>query len=130
MEEKKQTAKHVCPVCGRFTSEKAINKYRRMVTDLKYINKEQIQLLQRERTELANALDKEEAENHRLQNAMAKHEQIEGALHKTIDDQARHITGLDAEVRMAKADVERKQEEIDKLYARSLWQRIWNIIPE
>lgn len=126
MEEKKKTTKHVCPVCGRFTTEKAINKYRRMVTNVKQSN----EALLRERTELANALDKAEAENHRLQNAMAKHEQIEGTLHKTIDDQARHITGLDAEVRIAKADAERKQEDIDKLYARSLWQRILNIIPE
>lgn len=126
MEEKKNTAKHVCPVCGRFTTEKAINKYRRMVTNVKQSN----EALLRERTELTNALDKAEAENHRLQNAMAKHEQIEGALHKTISDQAKHITGLDAEVRMAKADVDLKVEEIEKLYARSLWQRIWNIIPE
>lgn len=31
---------------------------------------------------------------------------------------------------MAKADAQRKQEIIEKLYARSLWQRILNIIPE
>lgn len=126
MEEKKKTVKYFCPVCGRFTSEKAINKYRSMVTNAKQIN----EALMHENAELANSLDKAEAENRRLQNAMARHEQIEGTLHKTIDDQARHITGLDAEVRMAKADVERKQEEIDKLYARSLWQRILNLIPE
>lgn len=126
MEEKKKTAKNVCPVCGRFTSEKAINKYRRMVNDVKQSN----EALLRERTELANALDKAEAENHRLQGVLAKHEQTEGALHKTIDDQAKHITGLSAEVSMAKAEAERKQEIIEKLYARSLWQRILNIIPE
>lgn len=126
MEEKKKTVKHVCPVCGRFTSEKAINKYHRMVTDVKQSN----EALLRERTELAKALDKAEAENQRLQRVLAQHEQTEGALHKTIDDQAKHITGLDAEVRMAKADAERKQEVIEKLYSRSLWQRILNVIPE
>lgn len=126
MEEKKKTAKHVCPVCGRFTSGKAINKYRRMVANVKQSN----EALLRERTELANALDKAEAENHRLQHILARHEQIEWTLHKTIDDQARHITGLDAEVRMAKADADRKQEEIDKLYARNLWDRITNMIPD
>lgn len=126
MEEKKKTTKHVCPVCGRFTTEKAVNKYRRMVNDVKQGN----EALLRERTELANALDKAEAENRRLQGVLAQHEQTEGALHKTIDDQAKHITGLSAEVSMAKADAERKQEVIEKLYARSLWQRILNIIPE
>lgn len=126
MEEKKKTAKHVCPVCGHLTSQKAINKYRCMVANIKQSN----EALLRENTELANALDRAEAENHRLQHVLAQHEQTEGTLHKTIDDQARHITGLNAEVRMANADVESKQEEIYKLYARSLWQRIWNIIPE
>lgn len=126
MEEKKKTAKNVCPVCGRFASEKAITKYRHMVTNVKQSN----EALLRERTELAIALDKAEAENNRLQRALAKHEQAEGTLHKTVSDQAKHIMGLDAEVRMAKADVQRKQEIIDKLYARSLWQRILNIIPE
>lgn len=126
MEEKKKTVKHVCPVCGRFTSEKAINKYRRMVTDVKQSN----EALMHENAELANSLDKTEAENKRLQRVLAQHEQTEGALHKTIDDQAKHITGLDAEVSMAKADAERKQEVIERLYARSLWQRILNIIPE
>jgi chromosome segregation ATPase len=126
MEEKKKTAKNVCPICGRFTSEKAINKYQRMVTNVKQSN----EALLRERTVLAHALDKAEAENHRLQRALAIHEQAEGTLHKTVADQAKHITGLDAEVRMAKADAEKKQEVIEKLYARSLWQRILNIIPE
>ncbi|MBQ8936303.1 MAG: hypothetical protein IJ066_01035 [Bacteroidaceae bacterium] len=126
MEEKKKTVKHVCPVCGRFTTEKSINKYRRMVTEVKQSN----EALLRERTELANSLDKAEAENQRLQRVLAQHEHTEGVLHKTIDDQAKHITGLGAEVSMAKADAERKQEMIEKLYARSLWQRILNIIPE
>jgi len=126
MKEKKKTAKNVCPVCGRFTSEKAIKKYRHMVTNVKQSN----EALLRERSELANALDKAEAENHRLQRALAIHEQAEGTLHKTVADQAKHIIGLDAEVRMAKAEVEKKQEIIEKLYARSLWLRILNIIPE
>lgn len=126
MEEKKKTTKNVCPVCGRFASEKAINKYHRMVTNVKQSN----EALLRERTELAKALDKAEAENRRIKHVLAQHEQTEESLHKTISDQAKHITGLDAEVRMTKADVERKQDEIDKLYARSLWQRVLNIIPE
>lgn len=126
MEEKKKTTRNVCPVCGRFASEKAINKYNRMVTNVKQSN----EALLRERTELAHALDKAEAENQRLQRALATHEQAEGTLHKTVADQAKHITGLNAEVRMAKADAQRKQEVIEKLYARSLWQRILNIIPE
>ena len=126
MEEKKKTTKHVCPVCGRFTSEKAITKYQRMVTNVKQSN----EALMNENTELANSLDKAEAENRRLQSVLAQHEQAEGTLHNTVADQAKHITGLDAEVRMAKADAKRKQEMIEKLYARSLWQRILNIIPE
>lgn len=129
MKENKKTTEH-CPVCGRFTSEKVINKYRnmnrRMVANVTRSN----EALLRERTEFVDALHKAEAENQRLQRALATHEQAEGTLHKTVADQAKHITGLDAEVRMAKAEVERKQEEIDKLYARSLWQRIFNIIPE
>lgn len=126
MEEKKKTAKNLCPVCGRFASEKAINKYHRTVTSVKQSN----EALMNENTELANSLDKAEAENRRLQSVLAQHEQAEGTLHNTIADQAKHITGLDAEVRMAKADAERKREMIEKLYARSLWQRILNIIPE
>ena len=126
MEEKKKTEKNVCPVCGRFASEKAINKYNRMVTNVKQSN----EALMNENTELANSLDKAEAENRRLQSVLAQHEQAEGTLHNTIADQAKHITGLDAEVRMAKADAERRQEIIEKLYARSLWQRILNTIPE
>jgi uncharacterized Zn finger protein (UPF0148 family) len=126
MEEKKKTTKNVCPVCGRFASEKAVNKYRHMVTTIKQSN----EALMNESTELANSLDKAEAENRRLQSVLAQHEQAEGTLHNTIADQAKHITGLDAEVRMAKADAEKKQEVIEKLYARSLWQRILNTIPE
>lgn len=126
MEEKKKAVKNVCPVCGRFASEKAITKYRHMVTNVKQSN----EALLRERTELAHALDKAEAENQRLQRALATHEQAEGTLHNTVADQAKHITGLDAEVRMAKAEAQRKQEMIEKLYARNLWQRILNIIPE
>ena len=125
MEQKKQNLKHVCPVCGRFTSEKAINKYQRMVNGIKQGN----EALLRERAYLANALDKAEVENRNLQRTLAQHEQTEGALHKTIADQAKHITMLDAEVREVRADLENKEQEIEKLYARSLWQRILNIIP-
>lgn len=124
--DKKQTTKHVCPVCGRFTTEKAINKYQRMVNDIKQGN----EALLRERAELTAELDKLKAENHNLQRSLAQHEQTEGALHKTIADQAKHITGLDAEVRIVRADLEANEQEVEKLYARSLWQRILNIIPE
>lgn len=153
MEQEKKNV-YVCPVCGRFTKKAAVDKYNKMLSTLSgdltelhdtvdNLEKENAELndqIQKETTmrmgaesELTivkNNLERSVNENTRLQTKISNHDAEVVKLRKTIDDQAKHITGLGAEVSMAKADAERKQEVIEKLYARSLWQRILNIIPE
>lgn len=48
----------------------------------------------------------------------------------TIHQQALHIRELEREVDIERSTLAHRQQELDTLYARNWWQRLFNIVPE
>ena len=125
--------KNLCHVCWRFASKAAIDKYNamlsRLVEDIDTFHQERDEL-QTQNAVLTSNSSKMTAENVRLQETIGKHDAEVNKLNKTIADQAKHITCLMREMEAWKDKAEHFEDEILKLYGRSWWQRLLNMIPE
>ena len=108
-----------CPVCGRFITAERVKSHNQVIDSLRH-----------EIDDVKRNYERSQAEVARLQKTIGQHDQTVSALHKTISDQAKHINGLNGEVEMYKHDAQRRGETIDKLLARSWWQRLRNIMPD
>ena len=95
-------------------------------------------------TELRKQIEKMEKLNALLQSRIDKFEktskellehslELEGfieARNKTISNQAIYIREAERRIENKNMELKQAHEQIDKLYARTIWQRILNIIPE
>lgn len=122
----KKTDKSTCPVCGRLTPTEVVESFNRRIEEVKAVCTH----LERERSALLSENQRLTGENVRLQRALAQHEQAEGTLHGTIADQAKHILGLEAEVRITRGELTTAREQLDIAYRRNWWQRLLNIYPD
>lgn len=122
--KKKEESK--CPICGRLAPTEVVRSFDRRMDEVKMFNAH----LECERKALLSANRRLTDENARLQRALAQHEQAEGTLHGTIADQAKHILGLEAEVRITRYDLTTAREQLDITYRRNWWQRLLNIYPD
>ena len=118
--------KSKCPICGRLAPKDVVHSFNRRIDEVKMVNAH----LECERKELLSANRRLTDENVRLQRALAQHEQAEGTLHGTIADQAKHILGLEAEVRITRGELTTAREQLDIAYRRNWWQRLLNIYPD
>lgn len=152
MEQEKKNV-YACPVCGRFTKKAAVDRYHKMLSDLADdidANKRTIEGLQKQNAELhdysekettireaaeaeltivKNNLERSVQENTRLQTKISNHDAEVAKLHKTIDDQAKHITYLTHEVEAWKAKAQQLEETVEKLHSVTWWQRLLGILP-
>lgn len=143
-----QTAQRVnCPICGKFTEEAKIKAFdgdlynlrqqhyalqyshARLLAETGKVVNERDSLQVKLDTANAN-LEKAHGENTRLQSAISNHDAETGRLQRTIYDQSTMIQRLTAERDNAQTLLALREEEVSKLYARSWWQRLLNIIPE
>ena len=122
----KKTDKSTCPACGHLTPTEVVESFNRRVEGIKTVCAH----LERERSALLSENQRLTGENVRLQRALAQHEQAEGTLHGTIADQAKHILGLEAEVRITRGEITTSREQLDASYRRNWWQRLFNIYPD
>ena len=122
----KKTDKSTCPVCGRLAPTEVVESFNRRIEEVKTLCAH----LERERSALLSENQRLTDENVRLQRALAQHEQAEGTLHGTIADQAKHILGLEAEVRITRGELTTAREQLDVAYRRNWWQRLINIYPD
>lgn len=152
MEQEKKNV-YACPVCGRFTKKAAVDRYHKMLSDLadniaeskKTIDglimenadlRDKIQKqktlrmgAESELTIVRNNLERSVQENTRLQTKISNHDAEVAKLHKTIDDQAKHITYLTHEVEAWKAKAQQLEETVEKLHSVTWWQRLLGILP-
>ena len=103
-----------------------VNSFNRRIEEVKTVCSH----LECERSALLSENQRLTDENVRLQRALAQHEQAEGTLHGTIADQAKHILGLEAEVRITRGELTTAREQLDESYRRNWWQRLFNIYPD
>lgn len=131
MEQEKKNV-YVCPVCGRFTKKAAVERYSADLAELNSQTQKEITKRKEAESELTivkNNLERSVQENTRLQTKISNHDAEVAKLHKTIDDQAKHITYLTHEVEAWKAKAQQLEETVEKLHSVTWWQRLFGILP-